>query len=108
MIPVIGLDVGGANTNGAVVDAAQSVRIVSAPFEVWREPEAMADVIASVVRRLGLGGAPPGHRAARCVALVHAICVPASGRTCQSITAATVSALRLKTYAAARRLLLEL
>jgi uncharacterized hydantoinase/oxoprolinase family protein len=58
MIPVIGLDVGGANTKGAVVDAAQRVRIVSEPFEVWREPESMADVIASVVGRLGLGGAP--------------------------------------------------
>jgi uncharacterized hydantoinase/oxoprolinase family protein len=58
MIPVIGLDVGGANTKGAVVDAAQRVRIVSEPFEVWREPEGMADVIASVVGRLGLGGAP--------------------------------------------------
>src|SRR4051812_495552 len=32
--------------------------IVSEPFEVWREPEGMADVIASVVGRLGLGGAP--------------------------------------------------
>jgi uncharacterized hydantoinase/oxoprolinase family protein len=35
MIPVIGLDVGGANTKGAIVDAAQRVRIVSEPFEVW-------------------------------------------------------------------------
>src|SRR4051794_27558117 len=58
MIPVIGLDVGGANTKAAVVDAAQRMRIVSEPFEVWREPEGMADVIASVVGRLGLGGAP--------------------------------------------------
>jgi len=54
MIPVIGLDVGGANTKAAVVDAAQRMRIVSEPFEVWREPEGMADVIASVVGRLGL------------------------------------------------------
>jgi uncharacterized hydantoinase/oxoprolinase family protein len=58
MIPVIGLDVGGTKTKGAVVDAAQRVRIVSEPFEVWREPEGMADVIASVVGRLGLGGTP--------------------------------------------------
>jgi uncharacterized hydantoinase/oxoprolinase family protein len=43
MIPVIGLDVGGANTKAAVVDAAQRMRIVSEPFEVWREPEGMAD-----------------------------------------------------------------
>jgi predicted NBD/HSP70 family sugar kinase len=55
---VIGLDVGGANTKAAVVDAAQRMRIVSEPFEVWREPEGMADVIASVVGRSGLGGAP--------------------------------------------------
>jgi len=41
MIPVIGLDVGGANTKAAVVDAAQRMRIVSEPFEVWREPEGM-------------------------------------------------------------------
>ena len=58
MIPVIGLDLGRANTTAAVVDAAQRMRIVSEPFEVWREPEGMADVIASVVGRLGLGGAP--------------------------------------------------
>jgi hypothetical protein len=31
MIPVIGLDVG-ANTKGAVVDAAHRLRIVSEPF----------------------------------------------------------------------------
>jgi uncharacterized hydantoinase/oxoprolinase family protein len=31
MIPVIGLDVGGANTKAAVVDAAQRMRIVSEP-----------------------------------------------------------------------------
>jgi uncharacterized hydantoinase/oxoprolinase family protein len=43
---VIGLDIGGANTKAALVDAAQRARIVSEPFEVWREPEGMADVIA--------------------------------------------------------------
>ncbi len=57
-MPVIGLDVGGANTKAAVVDGLDRVRIVSEPFEVWREPEAMARVIADVVGRLGLGGAP--------------------------------------------------
>jgi (4-(4-[2-(gamma-L-glutamylamino)ethyl]phenoxymethyl)furan-2-yl)methanamine synthase len=56
--PVIGLDVGGANTKAAVVDGEQRVEIVSEPFEVWRDPDAMAGVIADVVARLGLGGAP--------------------------------------------------
>ena len=58
MIPVIGLDVGGANTKAAVVDGHGATRIVSEPFEVWREPGAMADVIASVVGRLGADRGP--------------------------------------------------
>ncbi len=58
MVPVIGLDVGGANTKAAVVDGDDRVQIVSEPFEVWREPGAMAGVIADVVGRLDLDGAP--------------------------------------------------
>jgi (4-(4-[2-(gamma-L-glutamylamino)ethyl]phenoxymethyl)furan-2-yl)methanamine synthase len=58
MVVVIGLDVGGANTKAAVVDGERPVRIVSEPFEVWRGPEAMRDVIADVVGRLRLDGAP--------------------------------------------------
>ena len=58
MVPVIGLDVGGANTKAAVVDGDMRVRIVSEPFEVWREPDALSGVIADVVGRLGLDGAP--------------------------------------------------
>jgi (4-(4-[2-(gamma-L-glutamylamino)ethyl]phenoxymethyl)furan-2-yl)methanamine synthase len=58
MVPVIGLDVGGANTKAAVVDGDRPVRVASEPFEVWRDPRAMADVIADVVGRLG-GDAEP-------------------------------------------------
>ena len=58
MVPAIGLDVGGANTKGAFLDGDGPVCIVSEPFEVWREPAAMADVIASVVGRLGADRAP--------------------------------------------------
>jgi hypothetical protein len=36
MIPVIGLDVGGANTRGGRRRRAR-VRLVSEPFEVWRD-----------------------------------------------------------------------
>jgi probable H4MPT-linked C1 transfer pathway protein len=57
-IPVIGLDVGGANTKAAVVDGDAATRIVSEPFELWREPEGLVDAIASVVGRLQLDGAP--------------------------------------------------
>ena len=57
-MPVIGLDIGGANTKAAVVHVDQSVSIVSEPSEVWREPEALAAAIASVVGRLGLDRAP--------------------------------------------------
>jgi probable H4MPT-linked C1 transfer pathway protein len=56
-IPVIGLDVGGANTKAAVVGGDATTRIVSEPFELWREPEGLADAIASVVGRLQLDGA---------------------------------------------------
>ena len=55
---VIGLDVGGANIKAAVVDGDGRARIVSEPFEVWRDPGAMADVIEGVVGRFGLDGAP--------------------------------------------------
>jgi len=58
MDPVVGLDVGGANTKAALVDGRGPARIVSEPFEVWRDPDAMAGVIASVVGRLGADGAP--------------------------------------------------
>ena len=58
MTPVIGLDVGGANTKAAVVDDDLGVRIVSEPYEVWHDLDAMSDVIADVVGRLGLHGAP--------------------------------------------------
>ncbi len=57
-VPVIGLDVGGANTKAAVVDGDEPVRTATEPFEVWRAPEALAEAIASVVARLGLDGAP--------------------------------------------------
>ncbi|HUA04984.1 MAG TPA: hydantoinase/oxoprolinase family protein [Solirubrobacteraceae bacterium] len=58
MVPVIGLDVGGANTKAALVDADERVRTASEPFEVWRDPAAMADVIAGVVGQLGAVGTP--------------------------------------------------
>jgi probable H4MPT-linked C1 transfer pathway protein len=58
MVSVIGLDVGGANTKAAVVDGEERVQIVSEPFEVWRDPQAMTGVIEDVVGRLGLDGAP--------------------------------------------------
>jgi probable H4MPT-linked C1 transfer pathway protein len=57
-VPVIGLDVGGANTKAAVVYDEGPARIVSEPFEVWREPAALSDAIGSVVGRLGLDHAP--------------------------------------------------
>ncbi|MBV9920998.1 MAG: hypothetical protein JOY78_09140 [Pseudonocardia sp.] len=56
--PVIGLDVGGANTKAAVVDGGKRVRIVSEPYEVWRDPEAMSGVIEDVVGRFGLDAGP--------------------------------------------------
>lgn len=56
MVPVIGLDVGGANTKAAVVDGA--VKTASEPYEVWRDPRAMSSVIEDVVRRVGVDGAP--------------------------------------------------
>jgi (4-(4-[2-(gamma-L-glutamylamino)ethyl]phenoxymethyl)furan-2-yl)methanamine synthase len=55
---VIGLDVGGANTKAAVVYDDGRVRTLSEPFEVWREPEALADAITSVVGRLQLDRVP--------------------------------------------------
>jgi probable H4MPT-linked C1 transfer pathway protein len=56
--PVIGLDVGGANTKAAVLDGDGPARIVSEPYEVWRDPGAMPEVIANVVGRLEADRAP--------------------------------------------------
>ena len=59
MVPAIGLDIGGANTKAAVVPGdGDPARVVSEPFEVWRDPGAMPEVIAGVVGRLGLEGRP--------------------------------------------------
>ncbi|HEV3389450.1 MAG TPA: hydantoinase/oxoprolinase family protein [Solirubrobacteraceae bacterium] len=58
MVPVIGLDVGGANTKAAVVDADERIRVASEPFEVWRRPDALSRAIASVVGRLELDDSP--------------------------------------------------
>jgi (4-(4-[2-(gamma-L-glutamylamino)ethyl]phenoxymethyl)furan-2-yl)methanamine synthase len=55
---VIGLDIGGANIKAAVLSDDGRLRTVSEPFEVWRRPEALAAVIASVVGRLRLDRAP--------------------------------------------------
>jgi (4-(4-[2-(gamma-L-glutamylamino)ethyl]phenoxymethyl)furan-2-yl)methanamine synthase len=41
-----------------MVDGDGRARIVSEPFEVWREPDAMAGVIADVVGRFGFDDAP--------------------------------------------------
>jgi hypothetical protein len=58
MVPVIGLDVGGANTKAAAVDADDRIRVASEPFEVWRRPDALSRAIASVVGRLELDDSP--------------------------------------------------
>jgi hypothetical protein len=53
-VPVIGLDVGGANTKAAVVYGDERVQIASEPLEVWRASDRLADAIAAVVGRLEL------------------------------------------------------
>jgi probable H4MPT-linked C1 transfer pathway protein len=45
---VIGLDVGGANTKAVWLDGSER-RAVSRPFEVWRDREALADVLRETV-----------------------------------------------------------
>lgn len=55
---MIGLDIGGANTKAAVVGGDGDTRVVSEPFELWRDPEGVPGAIASVVERLDLAGAP--------------------------------------------------
>jgi hypothetical protein len=57
-LPVIGLDIGGANTKAAAVDAQGRVCTASEPFEVWRAPAGLVGAIASVVGRLGPKEAP--------------------------------------------------
>jgi (4-(4-[2-(gamma-L-glutamylamino)ethyl]phenoxymethyl)furan-2-yl)methanamine synthase len=54
---LIGLDVGGANTKGAWLPdgAAAPPRVASRTFEIWRERDALAAVIAGVVEDLGAG-----------------------------------------------------
>jgi (4-(4-[2-(gamma-L-glutamylamino)ethyl]phenoxymethyl)furan-2-yl)methanamine synthase len=57
-VPVIGLDVGGANTKAAIVEDDERTRIISEPFELWREPDRLGETIASVVGALGFDDAP--------------------------------------------------
>jgi (4-(4-[2-(gamma-L-glutamylamino)ethyl]phenoxymethyl)furan-2-yl)methanamine synthase len=45
---VIGLDVGGANTKAVWLNGGER-RVVSRPFEVWRDREALADVLREIV-----------------------------------------------------------
>src|SRR3954470_22139079 len=49
---VIGLDVGGANTKAVWRDGDER-RVVSRPFEVWRDRDALAAVLREVVASLG-------------------------------------------------------
>jgi probable H4MPT-linked C1 transfer pathway protein len=46
------VDIGGANTKAARLDG-DSLQTVSRPFEVWRDREALADVLREVVAELG-------------------------------------------------------
>ena len=54
MIPVIGLDVGGANTKGVWRDGVQR-RVVSRRFEVWRDRDALESVLRAVVAEAAQG-----------------------------------------------------
>jgi probable H4MPT-linked C1 transfer pathway protein len=49
---VIGLDVGGANTKAVWRDGEER-RVASRPFEVWRDRDALTDVLREVVDSLG-------------------------------------------------------
>ena len=62
----LAMDIGGANTKAARLDG-DSLRTVSRPFEVWRDREALADVLREVVAEVG---------PARAVA----ICAPATSK----------------------------
>src|SRR5262249_13770127 len=56
MDAVIGWDVGGANVKAARVDAGprgRRVRTLSRPFEIWRDKEALPDVLAAMAAERG-------------------------------------------------------
>src|SRR6187551_3242594 len=48
---VIGLDIGGANTKAVRRDGG-APRVLSRPFEIWRDPDALAAVLREVVAEL--------------------------------------------------------
>ncbi len=54
---MIALDVGGANTKAARVDprGALPARVVTRPFEVWRDREALADLLRHVIAEVAEG-----------------------------------------------------
>jgi probable H4MPT-linked C1 transfer pathway protein len=56
--PVVGLDIGGANTKAAVVERDAPPRTASVACELWRAPAALAAAIAEVVGALDGDGAP--------------------------------------------------
>jgi probable H4MPT-linked C1 transfer pathway protein len=52
--PVVGWDIGGANVKAARLDGkGVAPVVVERPFEVWREPGRLADVLAEIAQRLG-------------------------------------------------------
>jgi (4-(4-[2-(gamma-L-glutamylamino)ethyl]phenoxymethyl)furan-2-yl)methanamine synthase len=56
MPATLAVDIGGANTKAARLQGA-SLRTVSRPFEVWRDPDALAAVLRGVVAEAGVADA---------------------------------------------------
>src|ERR671923_2157523 len=57
MMPVLAVDIGGANTKAAWLDGT-SLRTVSRPFEVWRDRQALSGVLREVAAEVAAGPAP--------------------------------------------------
>ncbi len=55
---VVGLDIGGANTKAAVVSGDGASRLLSEPYEIWRDLGGLSAAVAGVVEGLDVPGAP--------------------------------------------------
>jgi (4-(4-[2-(gamma-L-glutamylamino)ethyl]phenoxymethyl)furan-2-yl)methanamine synthase len=62
MIPVIGLDIGGANVKAVGLEyeigAVQGLRAASLPFEIWREKERLPAILQTALERVFPGERP--------------------------------------------------
>lgn len=58
-MPAVGWDIGGVNTKAARVDDGSVTAVVGRPYEIQRDPAALAPLLREMLRELGVADAAP-------------------------------------------------